>query len=160
MRIHTSFVVFVTLATLAGAASTQVALTTLGDLVCSVGPGTNGDKATLGSSHEVICVFSQSKDGPEETYSGTLLTTGVNPDLAGKPVIIWAVRGRESERGSAGILAQKFTGSAADADGAKGPLVGEANISVLLTLMARSDAPAPGKPATASIELRLRSATG
>jgi hypothetical protein len=58
------------------------------------------------------------------------------------------------------LLEQTFTGSAADADGAKGPLVGDVNTSVVLHLMTRRDAAQPGKPATASIELKLKSATG
>jgi hypothetical protein len=145
-------------AAFAGPSSAQIVLSNLGDLVCSVGPGTESDDATVGGSHNVICVFAPSEDGPEETYSGTLLTAGVHDDLVGKPVVIWAVRGVESERARAGILAQTFTGSAADADGAKGPLVGDANTSVVLTLMTKSDAAQPGKPATASIELKLTSA--
>ena len=117
----------------------------------------DSDKARAGNSHNVRCVFAPSNNGPEEIYSGTLLMAGAHPDLVGRPVIIWAVRGPESERGTAGLLAQTFAGSATDAQGAKGPLVGDARNSVVLTLVTPSDVAQPGKPATASLELRLAS---
>ena len=162
MRTHKPFTVLLALA--AGLATTcaaaQEASRSLGDLICSVGPATQGDSGTVVNSHNVICLFTPIENGPKETYTGTLLAAGQSDDLGGPSAIIWAVRGTGSTTARAGILEQTFTGAVADPDGAKGPLVGDADISVGLHLMTRRDIPQSGKPATASIELKLTSATG
>jgi hypothetical protein len=141
-------------------ASAQDASVSLGDLICSVGPSTKSESAAVLDSQNVICLFTPLENGPEETYTGTLLTAGRNDDFGDQSAVIWAVRGSGSRMARAGMLEQTFTGSVADPDGAKGPLVGDVDISVGLHLMSRHDNPQPGKPATASIELKLKSGAG
>ena len=140
-----------------GQSSATPPLVDLGDLVCTVGPTIESSEAVAGKSHQVTCVFVSSIAGADETYSGKLLTVGDSEDLEGQPVVIWAVRGLAAARGSAGLLAQTFAGSVADADGMKGPLAGDTNSSVVLALITKRDPMLPGKPITASIELKLLS---
>ncbi len=160
MRTHKAFASLLALA--AGLTTTfalaQDASISLGELICSVGPSAESESAAEVDSQNVICLFTPLENGPEETYTGTILTAGQSDDLGGQSAVIWAVRGSGIAR--PGMLEQTFTGSTADADGAKGPPVGNADMSVALHLMTKRDAAQPGKPATASIELKLKSAMG
>ena len=143
-------------------AAAQAAITHLGELVCNVGSAIKDDAetATVGESREVVCFFTPADKRPQETYKGTLRTSGVNEDLSGKSVVMFAVIGTRKSNPMIGLLEQTFVGSVVDSNGAKMPLAGDADSSVMLNLIGRGDVSRPGNPVAASVELTLWSTSG
>jgi hypothetical protein len=119
------------LATGAGPTGAQPRTAQLGTLTCTLSSSIG---FVIGSQKNVACVFKGGPAEPEEAYTGTMTTIGVDIGVTGGGVIVWGVFAQTNRY--AGMLAGKYTGATAEVSVAAGlganVLVGGSNRTVAL----------------------------
>ena len=119
------------LATLIKPADAQPRQIQVGTLTCSLSSSVG---LVLGSQKNVNCVFRGQPGEPEEAYTGTMTTIGLDIGVTTGGVIVWAVFA-DSNR-YAGMLAGTYAGATAEVSIAAGlganVLIGGSNSSVAL----------------------------
>jgi hypothetical protein len=148
-------------------ASAQQARVDIGLLTCGL---TKSDEAQRGAgaallrqTRELLCAFRPKNGAPEEIYTGTLQSVGVEKELSEKGTMIWIVKGPRQSMGSPGVLQQVYAADLAANPSHSPPLIGETNVWVALQTLADEQAPAAAdkKPMTVamvvSITLTLKS---
>jgi hypothetical protein len=97
---------------------------------------------------ELDCSFRPTNGRPEETYTGTADSVGIEKELSEKRAMIWIVKRTGGTIGSTGQLQQVYAADVAANPGHSPPLIGEANGSLVLETLAdaRAAAPSDDKP--------------
>jgi hypothetical protein len=119
----------------------------IGLLTCGL---TRGEEAQTGAvapqrqTWELDCSFRPTNGGPEETYTGTLESIGLEKELSERRAMIWIVKGTRGTTGTTGELQQVYAADLAANPGHSPPLVGEANGSLVLETLADAQAAGPG----------------
>jgi hypothetical protein len=98
--------------------------------------------APLRQTRELLCAFRPSNGGPEEIYTGTLQSVGLEKELSEKRTMIWVVKGPRQPMGSPGVLQQVYAADLAANPSHSPPLIGETNVWVALQTLADEQAPA------------------
>jgi Protein of unknown function (DUF992) len=126
---RTAFAVAAVLAMVAGSAMAQQVQ--VGTLACSVSSSIG---LVLGSQKNVNCILKGRPGEPEEAYTGTMTTIGVDIGVTGGGVIVWAVFAGSNRY--VGMLAGTYAGATAEVSIAAGlganVLVGGSNHTVAL----------------------------
>jgi hypothetical protein len=122
----------VTLAVVLGSTNAQPSQVRVGTLACSMSSSIG---LILGSQKNVNCNFKGQHPGePEEAYTGTMTTIGIDIGVTTGGAIIWAVFAGTNRY--AGMLAGSYVGATAEVSVAAGlganVLVGGSNQSVAL----------------------------
>lgn len=126
-------------------ASAQQARMDIGLLTCGL---TKSDEAQREAgvaprqTRELLCAFRPANGGPEEIYTGTLQSVGLEKELSEKRTMIWIVKGRREPMGSPGLLQQVYAADLAANPSHSPPLIGETNVWVALQTLADEQAPA------------------
>ena len=97
------------------AAAAQPRQIQLGTLTCSMSSSIG---IVVGSQKNVNCVFRGRSDEPDETYTGTMTTVGLDIGFTTGGVMVWTVFA-DSNR-YAGMLAGKYVGATAEVSVAGG----------------------------------------
>ncbi len=113
----------------------------IGLLTCGLikSEGTQGAAeavAPLRQTWELDCSFRPTNGGPEETYTGTLESVGLEKELSERRAMIWIVKRAGETTGSTGQLQQAYAADVAAKPGHSPPLIGEANGSLVLETLA------------------------
>ncbi len=127
-------------------ASTQVMRTELGVLTCGLvyieqTPG-GVDAGALRQTRDMLCAFRPTNSGPEEIYTGTLESIGLENELSENRAMIWIVKGLRGTVWSPGLLEQIYAADLAANPGHSPPLSGESDVSIVLQTMADPKMPA------------------
>jgi hypothetical protein len=126
--------------------SAQQARTEVGLLTCDLTQGedaeSGADAAPLRETRDLFCAFRPTNGGPEETYTGTLRSVGLEKELSEKRAMIWVVKGTRATMGLPGVLQQFYAADLAANPGHSPPLIGETNVSIVLHTLADEQAPA------------------
>jgi hypothetical protein len=130
--VRTSFAAAVAAAAMiAGPADAQPSRVQVGTLTCSMSSSIG---LVVGSTKNLNCVFRGQQGEPEEAYTGTMTTIGLDIGVTGGGVIVWAVFA-DSNR-YARMLAGTYGGATAEISIAAGlganVLVGGSNRTVAL----------------------------
>ena len=124
-------VVAAALAMVAGPADAQPRQIQVGTLTCSMSASIG---LIVGSQKNVNCVLKGQPGEPEEVYSGTMTTVGLDIGVTTGGVIVWTVFADTNRY--AGMLAGTYTGATAEVSVAAGlganVLVGGSNRTVAL----------------------------
>ena len=126
-------------------ASAQQARMDIGLLTCSLTKSNEPREAgvaPLRQTRELLCAFRPSNGGPEEVYTGTLQSVGLEKELSEKRTMIWIVKGPREPMGSPGLLQQVYAADLAVNPSHSPPLIGETNVWVALQTLADEQAPA------------------
>jgi len=119
------------LAMVVGPADAQPRLVQVGTLTCSMSASIG---LILGSQKNLNCVFRGQPGEPEEAYTGTMTTIGLDIGITTGGVIVWTVFADTNRY--AGMLAGKYGGATAEVTIAAGlganVLVGGSNRTVAL----------------------------
>jgi hypothetical protein len=119
------------LAMVAGPADAQPRRVQVGNLTCSMSASIG---FIVGSQKNVNCVFRGQPGEPEEGYTGTMTTIGLDIGITTGGVIVWAVFADTNRY--AGMLAGRYGGATAEVSVAAGlganVLVGGSNRTVAL----------------------------
>jgi hypothetical protein len=114
-----------------GPANTQPRRIQLGTLTCAMSSSVG---VIIGSQKNVNCVFRGQPGEPEEAYTGTMTTVGLDIGITTGGVIVWTVFADSSRY--AGMLTGKYAGATAEVSIAAGlganVLVGGSNHTVAL----------------------------
>jgi hypothetical protein len=128
---RTAFAAVAALAMVVGPAKAQSNQIQVGTLTCSMSSSIG---LVLGSQKNVNCAFKGRPGEPEEAYTGTMTTIGLDIGVTGGGVIVWSVFAQTNRY--AGMLAGKYTGATAEVSVAAGlganVLVGGSNRTVAL----------------------------
>jgi uncharacterized protein DUF992 len=92
---------------------------------------------------ELDCSFRPTNGRPEETYTGTADSVGMEKELSEKRAMIWIVKRTGGTIGSTGQLEQVYAAELAANPGHSPPLIGEANGSLMLETLADARAAVP-----------------
>lgn len=117
----------------------QIGLLTCG-LTKSEDVQSGADAAPLRQTRELLCTFRPTNSAPEEIYTGTLQSVGLEP--SDERAMIWVVKGTRETVGSPGLLQQVYAADVAANPGYSPPLIGESNMSIVLQTLADEQAPA------------------
>jgi hypothetical protein len=105
----------------------------VGQLTCSMSASIG---LILGSQKNVNCIFKGQPGQPDEAYTGTMTTIGLDVGFTTGGVIVWAVFADTNARYNRGMLAGKYAGATAEVSVAAGlganVLVGGSNRTVAL----------------------------
>ena len=127
-------------------ASAQQARMDIGVLTCGLTKSDEAQReagvAPLRQTRELLCAFRPSNGGPEEIYTGTLQSVGLEKELSEKRTMIWIVKGPRQPMGSPGVLQQVYAADLAVNPSHSPPLIGETNVWVALQTLADEQAPA------------------
>jgi hypothetical protein len=119
------------LALVGGAADAQPRRIELGTLTCSMSASIG---FIVGSQKNVNCIFRGHSGEPDEAYTGTMTTVGLDIGITTGGVIVWTVFADTNRY--AGMLAGKYAGATAEVSIAAGlganVLVGGSNRTVAL----------------------------
>jgi Protein of unknown function (DUF992) len=119
------------LATATGPADAQPRRIEVGTLTCSMSASIG---FIVGSQKNVNCIFRGQSGEPEEAYTGTMTTIGLDIGITTGGVIVWTVFAGTNRY--AGMLAGRYTGATAELSIAAGlganVLVGGSNRTVAL----------------------------
>jgi hypothetical protein len=119
------------LTTVAGPAEAQPSRLQLGTLTCSMSASIG---FIVGSQKNVNCIFRGRPGEPEEAYTGTMTTIGLDIGITTGGVIVWTVFADTNRY--AGMLAGRYSGATAEVSIAAGlganVLVGGSNRTVAL----------------------------
>jgi hypothetical protein len=119
------------LAMVPGSANAQTR-TQVGQLTCSMSASIG---LILGSQKNLNCIFKGQPGQPDEAYTGTMTTVGLDVGFTTGGVIVWAVFADTNAR-YRGMLAGKYAGATAEVSVAAGlganVLVGGSNRTVAL----------------------------
>jgi uncharacterized protein DUF992 len=128
---RTAFAAAAALTIVVGSAKAQPNQVQVGTLTCSMSSSIG---LILGSQKNVNCIFKGRPGEPEEAYTGTMTTIGLDIGVTGGGVIVWAVFAQTNRY--AGMLAGKYGGATAEVSIAAGlganVLVGGSNRTVAL----------------------------
>jgi hypothetical protein len=105
----------VMLTTVLGSADAQPRRVQLGTLTCSMSSSIG---LIVGSQKNVNCIFRGQAGEPEEAYTGTMTTVGLDIGITTGGVIVWTVFADTSR--IAGMLAGKYVGATAEVSIAAG----------------------------------------
>ena len=100
---------------LAGAVGAQPSRIELGTLTCSMSSSIG---LIVGSQKNVNCIFRGRPGEPEEAYTGTMTTIGLDIGITTGGVIVWTVFADTNR--VAGMLAGKYAGATAEVSVAAG----------------------------------------
>ena len=103
------------LAIILGRAAAQPRQIQLGTLTCSMSSSIG---IVVGSQKNVNCVFRGRSDEPDENYTGTMTTVGLDIGFTTGGVMVWTVFADTNRY--AGMLAGKYVGATAEASVAAG----------------------------------------
>jgi hypothetical protein len=121
----------VALTVVLGSADAQPRRVQLGTLTCSMSSSIG---LIVGSQKNVNCIFRGQPGEPEEAYTGTMTTVGLDIGITTGGVIVWTVFADTSRY--AGMLAGRYIGATAEASVAAGlganVLVGGSNRTIAL----------------------------
>jgi Protein of unknown function (DUF992) len=121
----------VALTTVLAPADAQPRRVELGTLTCSMSSSIG---LIVGSQKNVNCIFRGQPGEPEEAYTGTMTTVGLDIGFTSGGVIVWTVFADTSRYGS--MLAGRYVGATAEVSVAAGlganVLVGGSNRTVAL----------------------------
>jgi Protein of unknown function (DUF992) len=121
----------VALTTVLAPADAQPRRVELGTLTCSMSSSIG---LIVGSQKNVNCIFRGQPGEPEEAYTGTMTTVGLDIGFTSGGVIVWTVFADTSRYG--GMLAGRYVGATAEVSVAAGlganVLVGGSNRTVAL----------------------------
>jgi hypothetical protein len=124
-------IVAAALTTVAGPAEAQPSRLQLGTLTCSMSASIG---FIVGSQKNVNCIFRGRPGEPEEAYTGTMTTIGLDIGITTGGVIVWTVFADTNRY--AGMLAGRYSGATAEVSIAAGlganVLVGGSNRTVAL----------------------------
>ena len=116
---------------LTGPVDAQPSRIELGTLTCSMSSSIG---LIVGSQKNVNCIFRGQPGEPEEAYTGTMTTIGLDIGITTGGVIVWTVFANTNRY--AGMLAGRYTGATAEVSIAAGlganVLVGGSNRTVAL----------------------------
>jgi len=119
------------LTTVAGPAQAQPRRLELGTLTCAMSASIG---FIVGSQKNVNCVFRGQPGEPEEAYTGTMTTIGLDIGITTGGVIVWTVFANTNRY--AGMLAGRYNGATAEVSIAAGlganVLVGGSNRTIAL----------------------------
>ena len=152
-------------------ASTQAMRTDVGVLTCGLtytyierAPD-SAAAAPLRQARDMLCAFRPIDSGPEETYTGTLESIGLEKELSENRAMIWIVKGLRGTVWTPGLLEQIYAADLAANPGHSPPLTGETDVTIVLQTMADPKMPASAdkrQQATIAmvvlVTLRLKSA--
>ncbi len=128
---RTAFAVAAVLATVMGSAMAQPNQIQVGTLTCSMSASIG---LVLGSQKNVNCILRGKPGEPEEAYTGTMTTIGIDIGVTTGGVVVWAVFAGSNRY--AGMLAGTYAGATAEVSIAAGlganVLVGGSNHTVAL----------------------------
>jgi hypothetical protein len=116
---------------LACATSAEEPRTTVGVLTCTL-----ADRTTDGAS-KMTCGFKPTGTSADEKYDGNLQL--LNPSVAGKQVLVWAIVAPANAKLSAGFLSQRYV-KAKSAEGQPPSWIGETNSGIALQFESHGDA--------------------
>jgi len=135
-------------------------------LAQSIDPQMSAQSGAASEARQMLCTFTPTRDGAEETYAGSLKSISAGRTLPEKVALLWIVRGPVGTRASPGLLEQTYAADLAATPGHVAPLVGERNSELTLHTMSEQkegSASMPERPALAfaitAIELKLRAST-
>jgi hypothetical protein len=137
---------------------------TLAESLVSGGP--IDDSATTEQDRGMLCRFRPFREGPEETYLGTVRGLGDVRKLFNKRVVIWTVSGSITTQGSPGLLQQVYAIDAEASVDSALPLIGRTRTQLVLHPFADEEPPVPGKTVQplgaiiTTVELVLKSSPG
>ena len=118
-------------AAIVGSADAQPSSVQVGTLTCSMSSSIG---LIVGSTKNLNCVFRGQPGEPEEGYTGTMTTIGLDIGVTGGGVIVWTVFAGTNRY--AGMLAGTYAGATAEVSVAAGAganvLVGGSNRTVTL----------------------------
>jgi hypothetical protein len=124
-------IVATALTTVAGPANAQPSRLQVGTLTCSMSASIG---FIVGSQKNVNCIFRGRPGEPEEAYTGTMTTIGLDIGITTGGVIVWTVFADTNRY--AGMLAGRYSGATAEVSIAAGlganVLVGGSNRTVAL----------------------------
>ena len=81
----------------------------IGVLTCALGePKAPSESATTLSVRNVLCWFRPFRNGPEETYRGTVAGAGQEREPFKRRVMIWLVRAPPTTQSAPGLLQQSY----------------------------------------------------
>ena len=127
-------------------ASAQQARMDIGLLTCGLTKSDEAQRETgvapVRQTRELLCAFRPANGGPEEIYTGTLQSVGLEKELSEKRTMIWVVKGPREPMGSPGLLQQVYAADLAVNPSNSPPLIGETNVWVALQTLADEQAPA------------------
>ena len=128
---RTAFAVAAVLATVMGSAMAQPNQIQVGTLTCSMSASIG---LVLGSQKNVNCILKGQPGEPEEAYTGTMTTIGLDIGVTTGGVVVWAVFAGSNRQ--TGMLAGTYAGATAEVSIAAGlganVLVGGSNHTVAL----------------------------
>ena len=128
---RTAFAVAAVLATVMGSAMAQPNQIQVGTLTCSMSASIG---LVIGSQKNVNCILRGKPGEPEEAYTGTMTTIGIDIGVTTGGVVVWAVFAASNRY--AGMLAGTYAGATAEVSIAAGlganVLVGGSNHTVAL----------------------------
>jgi Protein of unknown function (DUF992) len=93
-------------------ASAQQVRTQIGLLTCRLTSNEaaqgQAENVPLRQTRELLCAFRPASGGPEETYTGTLQSVGLEQELSENRTLIWIVSGTRETVESPGLLQQVY----------------------------------------------------
>ena len=127
-------------------ASAQAMRADIGVLTCGLTdieqtPG-GSDAGPLRQTRDMLCGFRPTNSGPEEIYTGTLESVGLEKELSENRAMIWIVKGLRGSVWSPGPLEQIYAADLAANPGHSPPLSGETDVSIVSQTMADPKIPA------------------
>ena len=142
----------------------------VGVLSCTVAqainPQMSAQSGAASEARQMLCTFTPARDGPEETYIGSLKSISAGRTLPENMALLWMVRAPVGTKAAPGLLEQTYAADQAAPPGHIAPLVGERNNDITLHTMSEQkegSASMHERPALAfavtGIELRLRAST-
>jgi hypothetical protein len=116
--------------------------TEIGVLTCALAePNALSESATTQSARNVLCWFRPFRNGPEETYRGTVAGAGQERELFKRHVMIWLVRAQPTTQSSPGLLQQSYAADPGAPLGYAPSLIGEARPALVLEPLAEQEPP-------------------
>jgi hypothetical protein len=125
-------------------ASTQDVRTDIGVLTCGLThiEQTPGGAEALRQTLDMLCAFRPINSGPEEIYTGTLESIGLEQELSENRAMIWVVKASRGTVWSPGLLEQIYAADLAANPSHPPALTGETNVTIVLQTMADPKVPA------------------
>jgi uncharacterized protein DUF992 len=135
-------------------------------LAQSINPQMSAQGGAASEAHQLLCTFTPTTDGPEETYAGLLKSISAGGTLPQNMALLWMVRAPIGTKATPGLLEQTYAADQGAPQGQFAPLVGERNNDITLHTMSEKkegSASTHERPALAfvitTIELKLRAST-
>jgi hypothetical protein len=144
--------------------------TEVGVLSCTlaqaIDPQMSAQSGAASEAREMLCSFTPTRSGAEETYAGSLKSISAGRTLPENVALLWVVRAPVGTRATPGLLEQSYAADLAATPGHMAPLIGERNNEITLHTMAEQNegsASRQDRPqlrfAITAIELKLKAST-